>query len=93
MGAHSRLTADAKNRGLRVALTGLAIDVAVAIALVMSAFVLDLSSWSGVEWTVLSFTLAKSVVQAVAAFILRRFIDPSRIPTPLPPDPVPEPAE
>lgn len=87
------LSVDARNRGVRSLLVGLALDVAVGVALVLSAFVLDLTSWGQVQWTVLSFSLAKSVVQAVCAFVLRRFLDPSRVPTPLPPTPQPEPAE
>lgn len=86
------LRADATNRGVRSFLTGLAIDVAVGVALVLGTFVVTADSWGTVQWAVLSFSLAKSVVQAVCAYVLRRFLDPSGIPTPLPPEPVAEPA-
>lgn len=86
------LKGDATNRGVRSFLTGLAIDVAVAVVLVMMVTFTENNGWSTIEWVVVSFSLAKSVVQAVGAYVLRRWLDPSRLPTPLPPDPQPEPA-
>lgn len=87
------LLPDAKNRSLRTFLTGLAIDVATGIALVLLTYFADKNSWGTIEWAILSFSVFKSVVQALAAFILRRFLDPSKFPTPLPPDPQVEPAK
>lgn len=88
-----QLKADASNRSLRTFLQGLGIDIAVGIALVLAATVAGWSSWGDVQWAILSFSLAKSVVQAVAAYVMRMWLDKSGIPTPLPPDPVPEPAD
>ena len=82
---------DAANRTVRTFFQGLGIDVAVGLALVLGTFFLDKNSWGEVEWTILTFSLAKSGVQAVAAYVMRRWLDPSRFPTPLPPDPVGEP--
>lgn len=79
------LVADASNRGWRTLLQGLAVDVAVGVALVLLTFIGPLGGWGEVQWGLLSFTLAKSIVQAVAAFIMRRFVD-GKVPTPLPPE-------
>lgn len=87
------LTKDANNRAVRTFITGLAIDIAVGVALVLAAYFGSANNWGDLEWAILAFSLAKSVVQAVCSFILRRFVDGSRVPTPLPPSPVPEPAE
>lgn len=87
-----RLREDARNRALRTFLTGLGIDVAVGVALVLVTYVGPLGGWDEFQWTVLSFSLVKSVIQAVGAYILRRFID-GRVPTPVPPAPVPPPNE
>lgn len=95
MGIKSKrqLKADASNRSIRTFLQGIGIDIAVAIALVLGTTIVGWENWGDVQWAVLSFTVAKSVVQAVAAYVMRLWLDPSRLPTPLPPDPVPEPAE
>lgn len=81
----SRLTTDARNRSLRTFLTGLGIDVLVGVVLVLVTTFGTANAWGDLEWTILSFSLGKSVVQAGGAFILRRFLDASRVPTPLPP--------
>lgn len=88
-----QLKRDATNRGFRAFLTGLGIDVGVGIALVLTTFFGGANAWGDVEWSILGFSLFKSCAQAVGAFVLRRWLDPSKIPTPLPPDPVPEPAD
>ena len=85
------LTADAKNRGARSLYWGLLIDVIVAVALWAGVDLLAADGWGELEWTILSFSLFKSVVQAVVSFVMRRFGDASKIPTPLPPEPVGEP--
>lgn len=87
------LAADARNRGIRSFLTGLAIDIAVGVTLVLVAAVSTATGWGDLQWAILGFSLAKSVVQAGGAFVLRRFLDPSRLPTPLPPDEPGEPSD
>lgn len=87
------LKADAKNRSVRTFLTGLSIDVAVGIALVLGTYFANKNTWGDVEWLLLSFSLFKSFVQAAAAFVLRRFLDQSRLPTPLPPTDPGEPSD
>lgn len=81
------LNADAKNRASRSLYWGLLIDVLVAVALWAGVDLLAADGWGDLEWTILSFSLFKSVIQAVVSFVMRRFGDASRIPTPLPPEP------
>lgn len=83
------LEKDARNRTLRTFITGLAVDVSVGVALVLATFFVDKNSWGEIEWAILSFSIAKSVVQAVCAYVLRRFLDQSSVPTPLPPGDTP----
>lgn len=75
------LVADARNRALRVFLVGLGIDLAVAIALVLQAA----SQHDAFDGRLLGLSLLRTVVQTTSAYVLRRFVDPSRLPTPLPP--------
>lgn len=71
------LNAIAKKRGWQTLVQSLAIDVAVAIALALSVLIGPWEGWEDVQWTVLGFVLAKSVVQAVVAWVIRRFVDRS----------------
>jgi hypothetical protein len=87
------LQADAQNRAWRTFLVSLIIDVGVAITLLLVTTFQDANSWGEIEWTILGFSLAKTVVASAGSFILRRYVDASRIPTPLPPSPVPQPAD
>lgn len=91
--ATNALRGDAKNRALRTFLTGLAVDVAVGIALVLTSLLAKANGWGDLEWALLSFSVAKSVVQSACSYVLRRFLDPSAFPTPLPPEPGGEPNE
>lgn len=79
------LVNDARNRALRSFLVGLSIDVAVGIVLVLLVTFKTANGWGDIEWTILSFSVAKSFVQSAGSYILRRFLDPSDLPTPLPP--------
>ena len=79
------LKRDAGNRTLRAFLTGLVIDVLVGVTLVLLTYFVDKNSWGDIEWAILGFSLFKSLLQAAGAFVLRRFLDPSRFPTPIPP--------
>jgi len=80
-----QLAADARNRALRTFLVGLVIDLTVAVALVLVTALADIGSWGEVQWSLLSFTVAKTLVSTGCSYLLRRFVDPSGIPTPLPP--------
>lgn len=88
MNALELLQADASNRGWRTFVTGLAIDVTVGVALVLVTLVGPWSNWGDVQWAILSFSIFKSVLQAVCAYVLRRFLEGSggKVPmVPLPP--------
>lgn len=94
--ASTFLANDARNRALRTFLVGIATDVGVALALVLYTVLGDANGWSDLDWTVLAFTVTKTIVTSAAAYVMRRFLDPSNFPTPLPPsdpghpaDPVP----
>lgn len=87
------LQADAANRTVRTFLQALAVDVVVAVSLLVATELSDANSWGDLEWTVLSFLLAKTVLVSAASYLMRAFLDPSRVPTPLPPTPQPAPAD
>lgn len=69
------LQADASNRGWRSLAQGLAIDIAVGVALVLASLIGPWGQWGDVQWAIMSFSVAKSVMQAVCAFVLRRFLE------------------
>jgi hypothetical protein len=74
---------DAKNRTLRTFLQGVGIDVAVAVAALVLAQVDTITDKAGL---IVFFTaLGKTVVMAIAAYVMRQFLDRSGVPTPLPP--------
>lgn len=67
---------DATIRALRSFAWGLLIDVTVAVVLVLgTAF--SAIEWTPAYWTALGLTLAKSVLQAVVAYVARRVLPPS----------------
>lgn len=68
---------DALNRAFRTLVQGLGIDLAVAVAMVLGTTIIGWSSWGDVQWSVLSFTLAKTATQAVVAYIMRRWANRS----------------
>lgn len=82
------LGADARNRALRTFWQGLAIDVLVAVAVLAYAIATDPAP---IVWAAVGASLARTVVQSAAAYVMRKHLDPSALPTPLPPAPVPEP--
>jgi hypothetical protein len=86
------LVADAKNRALRTFIQGLAVDLAVAVGLVVYNAFVKANDWSQVDWDVLGFMLTKTGLVTAASYVMRRFLDKSSVPTPLPPDPQVEPA-
>jgi hypothetical protein len=69
------LQGDARNRAFRTILQGLAVDVAVAVATVLITVFATASSWGELQWAVIGFSLLKTVAMAIAAYIMRRFID------------------
>ena len=71
------LTEVAQKRGVQTFLQGLAIDVAVALALVIGTQVAEIQRWEDFLAPALTLTLTKSVIQAVVAYVVRRFYDQS----------------
>lgn len=81
-----RLEQDARNRALRTFLQGLALDVLLAVALVVA----DATRSDEPDYRLLAAALVRTVLQAGASYVMRRVLDPSRVPTPQPPrDPGP----
>lgn len=72
------ISRDAVNRAARTLWQGVGIDVLVAIALVLGTYFASADGWGAIEWGVLSFSVGKSVVQAVVAYVTRRYVDTSR---------------
>ena len=85
-GNAAHLATDATNRAWRTLAVNLAADLAVALALVLTTALNEANDWSDLEWNLLGFTLAKTVVTTIGSYVLRRFLDPSHFPTPLPPE-------
>lgn len=82
------LTADARNRALRTFLQGLLLDVVVAVAVVVYTVVT--TSGDSIAWGVLGAAVVKTLLTTVASYVMRAKLDPSGVPTPLPPaDPGP----
>lgn len=73
---------DATNRGWRTFVQGVAIDVVVAIAAVLLVWLPDADVSSTEAWLVLGTSVVKSVLQALAAYVMRLKIAP--------PDPRPQ---
>lgn len=69
------LRADAKERSLRSLVQGLALDLIVAITLVL-ATAFNTIEWTPGYWKLLGLTLAKSVLQALASYLMRVFVKP-----------------
>ncbi len=77
------LVADASNRALRTFLVGLAVDLAVAVAATILAGLDAVSDQASL--IAFGISLGKTVITTGCSYVLRRFIDRSSIPTPLPP--------
>lgn len=63
--------------GVRTALQGLAIDVAVAVTLVLVAAIGSLE-WTKTWWLALGLSVARSAIQAVVAYVARRLLPPKQ---------------
>lgn len=70
---------DATSRGWRTFVQGVAIDIAVAIGAVLLVWLPDADVSSKEAWLVLGTSVLKSVLQALAAYVMRLKIAP---PTP-----------
>lgn len=69
--------ADAAERSLRSLAQGFALDIAVAAILVLST-AFGAIEWTPIYWKALGLTLAKSVLQAGVAYLMRVYVIPRR---------------
>ena len=83
------LNQDARNRALRTFVQGLAIDLAVAVAGLVLTNVDQITDRAALS--LFGLALVKTVLTTAASYVMRRFVDQSAVPTPLPPAPVPAP--
>ena len=61
----------AQNRAWRTLLQGLAFDVAAAVALVLFTAIIPAESWGDFEWTLIGFTVFKSVAVSILSYLMR----------------------
>lgn len=66
---------DAANRARRTLVQGLAIDVAVAVAAVLLAWLPDADLASREAWVIVGVSVAKSALTAVASWVMRLKLD------------------
>ena len=78
------VSADARNRALRTFVQGLAVDVLVALALVVTTVFSSAQGWDDIEWSIVGFLVAKTVAVTAASYVMRLFLDGSGVPTPEP---------
>jgi hypothetical protein len=69
---------EARAHGVRVFLWGLLVDVSTAIVLILLAAFRDIQ-WTREYWAALGLMLAKSILQAVVAYLARRLLPPPKI--------------
>ena len=70
--------AAATERGRRTLWQGLGIDVAVAVAMVLLMWLPDADLSSANAWLILATTVAKSVLTALASYVMRLKVAPAQ---------------
>jgi 4-amino-4-deoxy-L-arabinose transferase-like glycosyltransferase len=75
------LVRDAKNRALRTLVVGLGLDILAAVSLV----VYDALQDDQPDYRLLGAAVLKTAMSTAASYFMRRYLDRSKIPTPLPP--------
>ena len=76
---------DARNRALRTFLQGLAADVTAALVMMLLPLISAANGWGDFEWQILGFLVAKTIAVSGLSYLMRTWLDGSRVPTPLPP--------
>lgn len=71
----SDVQADARNRSFRSLVQGLALDVSVAVVLVLATAFSNLE-WTPTYWKLLGLTVAKSILQSGASYLMRVLVAP-----------------
>lgn len=69
--------AAAVERGRRTLIQGLAIDLAVAVAVVLLAWLPDADLTAGEAWLALGVAVGKSLLTALASYVMRLKVAPS----------------
>ena len=87
------LATDARNRALRTLVQNVGVDVLVAVVTLLWPLVQGADSFADFDWRFIAFSLVKTVLLTVFAYVMRRFLDSSSLPTPLPPEYAGEPNE
>lgn len=77
----SLVRADAAERSLRSFIQGFALDIVVAVTLVL-ATAFGAIEWTPTYWKALGLTLAKSVLQAAVSYVMRVVVVPRQSVTP-----------
>lgn len=67
-----RVAQDAQDRAWRTLLQGLSFDVAAAVVLVLFTAFSSAESWGDLQWTLIGFTVAKSIVVSGLSYLMRR---------------------
>lgn len=87
------LRVDAANRAFRTLYQQLVVDVVLAVVLVLAPIVNKADGFGDFEWKAMAFLVVKTILSTLFAYLMRRFLDPSGVPTPLPPVDPGEPAD
>lgn len=77
--------ADAKNRSLRVLLNGALYTVGLAVVMVLLPVFTSAGGWADLDWSRIGWSVFQAAVMAGIAYLMRTVLDPSKVPTPLPP--------
>ncbi len=75
--ATKAVKADATERSIRTLFTGAGLDVAIAIAAAILSWLPAADVSSRTAWIVLATALVKTILQAVASYVLRLKVAPS----------------
>lgn len=78
MMAERAIKADATQRGKRTLIQGLALDVALAIAAALLVWLPDADLSSREAWIILGTALGKTVLTAVASYVMRLKVAPDQ---------------
>ena len=70
--------ADAAQRAKRTFIQGIVLDVAVAVAVALLAWLPDADLTSKQAWIILGTSLAKTVLTAVASYVMRLKVRPDQ---------------
>ena len=73
----AEIQADARNRTWRTFVQGLAIDVSVAVVVVLAA-AFSTIDWTPRYWALLGASLARTVLQSGVAYLMRMWVAPRR---------------